>query len=63
MGTQKRLGTFFQFAKDGTPMGSVTIDELDTQNTLGGEFQAVPEPASITALGAGLLLLAKRRAR
>ncbi|MGI8923680.1 MAG: PEP-CTERM sorting domain-containing protein [Fimbriimonadales bacterium] len=63
MGTQGQLGTFFQFAKDGTPLGSTTIAELATQNTLGGEFQAVPEPASIIALGVGLLLLARRRSR
>ena len=38
MGTQGNQGTFTQFDKDGTKLGSVTYGALADQNTLGGEF-------------------------
>ena len=61
MGSQTTQGTFYQYAKDGTAMGSVFIQDLATQNTLGGEFQAVPEPATFVVVGIGLLALIRRR--
>lgn len=64
MGTQTQQGTFFQYSKAGASMGSVFIEDLVTQNTLGGEFRAVvPEPATLFVVGAGLLALACRRRR
>ncbi|MDQ2986449.1 MAG: PEP-CTERM sorting domain-containing protein [Armatimonadota bacterium] len=64
MGTQAQQGTFFQYSKAGASMGSVFIEELVTQNTLGGEFRAVvPEPATLLVVGVGLLALVSRRRR
>ncbi len=63
MGTQGQIGTFFQYTKEGGSLGSTTIDALVGQNTLGGEFQAVPEPSSIIALGMGVLVFARRRTK
>ena len=38
VGSQGSMGTFTQFDKDGTKLGSVTYGALADQNTLGGEF-------------------------
>jgi len=39
MGSQNTEGTFYQFSKSGTALGSVFYPALAGQNTLGGEFQ------------------------
>jgi hypothetical protein len=41
MGSQGTLGTFYQYSKSGTALGSVFYPALSGQNTIGGEFQAV----------------------
>jgi len=62
MGSQAQQGTFFQYSKAGASMGSVFIETLVTQNTLGGEFQAVvPEPAGILVFALGIAGFAFRR--
>lgn len=61
MGSQSQQGSFFQYSKAGAAMGSVNVAQLLNENTLGGEFQAVPEPSTIVALGLGLVALARSR--
>jgi hypothetical protein len=61
MGSQNQQGTFFQYSKAGVAMGSVNLPQLVDQNTLGGEFQAVPEPSTFVALGIALVALARAR--
>jgi hypothetical protein len=39
MGSQNTGGTFYQYSKSGTALGSVFYPALAAQNTLGGEFQ------------------------
>jgi hypothetical protein len=63
MGSQNQQGTFFQYSKAGAAMGQVNIPELVNQNTLGGEFQAVPEPSTVVVLGLGIIGLARLRRR
>lgn len=64
MGSQNTQGTFYQYSKAGVSMGSVFIETLVPQNTLGGEFQAVvPEPAGILVLALGVAGYAARRRR
>jgi hypothetical protein len=41
MGSQNTEGTFYQYSKSGTALGSVFYPALSGQNTIGGEFQAV----------------------
>ena len=54
------FGHYQQFDRFGTKLSDVFY-AMAGQNTLGGEFNIVPEPASMLALGAGLLALARRR--
>ena len=63
MGSQNQQGTFFQYSKAGAAMGSVFIEQLVPQNTLGGEFQAVPEPSTIVGLALGVFALLASRKR
>lgn len=48
MGSQSTLGTFYQYAQDGTPISTRVYSALTSQNTLGGEFpsDAVPAPSA-----------------
>src|SRR5437588_1931825 len=39
MGSQNAQGSFYQYSKSGTALGSVFYPALASQNTLGGEFQ------------------------
>jgi hypothetical protein len=63
MSSQSQQGTFFQYSKAGASMGSVFIESLLSQNTLGGEFQGVPEPSSLLFIATGLAALAALKRR
>jgi hypothetical protein len=47
MGSQGTQGTFYQYSKAGVQLDTVFYASLQSQNTLGGEFRLVPEPASL----------------
>jgi hypothetical protein len=61
MGSQNTYGTFYHYSRTGTSLGQVTYGAMSSQNTLGGEFAPVPEPASLAVIGLGLLVLRRRR--
>jgi hypothetical protein len=67
MGTQGQQGTFYQYSRIGTNLGSQVYPDLVSQNTLGGEFAfAAPEPSTVALLAAGaagLAMLTWRRKR
>lgn len=51
MGSQQDKGRFSNFDRSGTALASETYAPLIDQNTLGGEFNYVPEPASAALAG------------
>jgi len=51
MGSQNTEGMFYQYSKTGTQLSSVFYPALATQNTLGGEFQAVAPAALLNVNG------------
>jgi len=51
------VGTLLNYDRNGNLLGNFTTGEY----LLGGEFYAVPEPASLLALGLGALALRRRR--
>jgi hypothetical protein len=59
MGSQTTPGTFYHFSRAGASLGQVTYSGM-TQNTLGGEFQAVPEPSSLVVLLIAAVLVGVR---
>jgi hypothetical protein len=63
MGSQNTFGTFYHYSRAGASLGQVTYASMTAQNTLGGEFAPVPEPASLAVVGLGLLALRRRRQR
>ena len=60
-GSQSTEGTFYHYSRSGSFLGQVTYQNMLAQNTLGGEFQAVPEPASLLVLSGAALLMRRRR--
>jgi hypothetical protein len=56
MGSQSTPGVFYHYSRAGASLGQVSYAGV-SQNTLGGEFAAVPEPGSWFAVLAGLSLL------
>ena len=54
MGSQSTFGTFYNYSTAGAFLGSVFYPALVTQNTLGGEIAATPEPNTLGLLETGL---------
>ncbi len=65
MGTQTAEGNFYNYSTNGGFLGSVSYNDMTAVNTLGGEFNIVPEPCTLAlfAIGAGSALLRGRRRR
>ncbi len=61
MGQQGNGGTFYGFDRNGNLMDSFSSATVGQHNTLGGEFNIVPEPATWVALGAGLFALRRKK--
>ena len=53
-------GHFVQYDRFGNKLSDVNYN-MAGMNTLGGEFNIVPEPATLALLGAGLAAMARRR--
>jgi hypothetical protein len=52
LGSQHAQGTFYQYSQAGTLLNTVHYTELETQNTLGGEFPLQTEKLELNGLGA-----------
>lgn len=61
MGRTDGTGVYHHFDRTGNFLGSFQNNVLANMNTLGGEFNVVPEPASILAIAVGLAALRKKR--
>jgi hypothetical protein len=56
MGSQNTQGTFYQYSKTGSQLSTVTYPALVTQNTLGGEFQALLPTGQLEVNGQGTIV-------
>jgi len=63
MGSQLTEGTFYNYKTNGSFLGSESYADMVGVNTLGGEFNAVPEPCTMALLGLGAAVTAFRARR
>jgi hypothetical protein len=54
-------GKLFQYSKTGTLLNTLNVSGLNGFNAISAEFSSVPEPASMAALGLGVVALLRRR--
>lgn len=61
MGRQGNGGVFNQYDRSGNLIGRFQDNTLANLNTLGGEFNVVPEPVSLVVLAGSLVAISRKR--